>query len=138
MQTRSALFSLFADVQGVYVETPSEQRGNLNSLIERALYRWHSFWEIMHANTASEQWEAAGMYKNSYNIWRVARLLHDKQEIVNQLRQLGCSLCGQAGGAKSVTFQCRVAWRGEGLTQNIFIARFLASNEPKPTTKHLQ
>jgi len=88
IQMRSALFSPLVDVQGVYVETSSKRRETWISLVERALHRWHSFWSIIHSNTPSEQWVSVGMYKNSYNIWQVARVLYDNPEAVDQLRHL--------------------------------------------------
>lgn len=88
IQMRSALYSPIADIQGNNIDPTSGPREEWKSLIGRALNRWFSFWEMMRSNTPPEQWEASGMFKNSYNIWRVARLLNEKQEVVSQLRHL--------------------------------------------------
>ncbi|KAK4936744.1 hypothetical protein LTR10_022468 [Elasticomyces elasticus] len=88
IHTRAALLSPFRAAQSAFFEAAPGPSGEWNALIDRALARWSSFWEILHANTSPTRWAATGMYKNSYNIWRVARLLHDKKESVGLLRSL--------------------------------------------------
>jgi hypothetical protein len=57
-------------------------------LMDRALSRWSSIWDVLQTNTPRQQWAKIGMYKNCYNIWRVARLLSEKKESMDSLRAL--------------------------------------------------